>query len=211
MHRETQKNLPATDTNKEMNVAQFERIEAYLQNRLSEADRRSFEADIQTDTSLQVEVETQQKLRLGLRALAIEKQLLNAKKRTQTEQLSQTKTVFWGKIQWKTWGAAASIIVILGVSWWGWNYNTSQNEHQFMALAEQEMTDVQYKSLPFKSLQNLSKSAPTRSTRQKAEWYVALVYLKKGQISQAQTLLKRIASNPQHLYCQQAKKILKTI
>jgi hypothetical protein len=188
-----------------MNTAQFERIEAYLQNRLSEAERQAFEVEIRANSALQAEVEAQQKLRLGLRAMAIEKNLRNAKKRTQTKQI---KMAFWGKSQWQTWAAAASIIVVLGVSWWGWNYDTAQNENQFMALAEKEMIDVQYKSLPFESLQNLSKAAPTRNAREKAEWYVALVYLKKGKNNEAKVILKRIANEPKHLYHSQAKKTL---
>ncbi len=191
-----------------MNTAQFERIEAYLQNRLSETERRDFEAEIHENSTLSAEVEAQRKLRLGLRALGIEKQLLNAQKRTQTKQIGQIRNVFWGKMQWQTWAAAASIIVVLGVSWWVWNYNTAQNENQFMALAEKEMTDVQYKSLPFESLQNLSKAAPTRNAREKAEWYVALVYLKKGKNNEAKIILERIANEPQHLYCSQAKRML---
>ena len=71
------------------------------------------------------------------------------------------------------------------------------------------MTDVQYKSLPFESLQNLSKAAPTRNARQKAEWYVALVYLKKGKNAEAKIILKRLANDPNHLYHTQAKRMLK--
>lgn len=189
-----------------MNTAQFERIEAYLQNRLSEAERRDFEAEIQANSALRAEVEAQQKLRLGLRAIAIEKNLRNVQKRTQTK---QTKMVFWGKTQWQTWAAAASIVLVLGVSWWVWNYNSTQKENQFMALAEKEMTDVQYKSLPFESLQNLSKAAPTRNAREKAEWYMALVYLKKGKNKEAKIILERIVTKPKHQYSPQAKRILK--
>lgn len=191
-----------------MNTAQFERIEAYLQNRLSAAERMSFEAEIHANSGLKAEVEAQQKLRLGLRALAIEKQLLKAKKRTQTEQI---KTVFWGKSQWKNWAAAASIIVVFGVSWWVWNYDTTADTSQLMALADKEMTDVQYKSLPFESLQNLSKAAPTRSAREKAEWYVALVYLRKGDTISAKKNLHRISQNSLHPYRYKAKNLLEKI
>lgn len=189
-----------------MNTADFERIEAYLQNRLSEAERRGFEAEIHANNALREEVETQQKLRLGLQALAIEKHLLDAQKRTQTKQI---KTVFWGKIQWQTWAVAASIVLVLGVSWWVWKNNAESTSTELLALAEQEMTDVQYKSLPFESLQNLSKAAPTRNARQKAEWYVALVYLKKGKNAEAKIILKRLANDPNHLYHTQAKRMLK--
>jgi hypothetical protein len=188
-----------------MNTAQFERIEAYLQNRLSEVERRDFEAEIHANRALQAEVEAQQKLRLGLRAMAIEKNLRNAQKRTQTKQI---KMVFWGKPRWQTWAAATSIVLVLGVSWWVWNYNSTQKENQFMALAEKEMTDVQYKSLPFESLQNLSKAAPTRDAREKAEWYMALVYLRNEKHKEAKAILKRIANEPRHLYQRQAKGLL---
>ena len=39
-----------------MNTADFERIEAYLQNRLSEAERRGFEAEIHANSELRAEV-----------------------------------------------------------------------------------------------------------------------------------------------------------
>jgi len=191
-----------------MNTAQFERIEAYLQNRLSEAERRDFEAEIQANSALRAEVEAQQKLRLGLRAIAIEKNLRNVQKRTQTKQI---KMVFWGKTEWQTWAAAASIVLVLGVSWWVWNYNSTQKENQFMALAEKEMTDVQYKSLPFESLQNLSKAAPTRNAREKAEWYVALVYVRKGDTISAKKTLRRISQNRLHPYRYKAKDLLEKI
>jgi hypothetical protein len=194
-----------------MNTAQFERIEAYLQNRLSEVERRDFEAEIHENSTLRAEVEAQQKLRLGLRALGIEKQLLNAQKRTQTRQIGQIRNMFWGKMQWQTWVAAASIVLVLGVSWWVWNYNSTQNKNQFMALAEKEMTDIQYKSLPFESLQNLSKSAPTRNAREKAEWYVALVYVKKGDTISAKKILRRISQNRLHPYRYKAKDLLEKI
>ena len=77
-----------------------------------------------------------------------------------------------------------------------------------MALAEKEMTDVQYKSLPFESLQNLSKAAPTRDAREKAEWYMALVYLRNEKHKEAKAILKRIANEPRHLYQRQAKGLL---
>lgn len=191
-----------------MNTAQFERIEAYLQNRLSEAERMSFEAEIHANSGLKAEVEVQQKLRLGLRALAIEKHLLNAQKRTQTKQI---KMAFWGKSQWQTWAAAASIIVVFSVSWWVWNYNLTANTSQLMALADKEMTDLQYKSLPFESLQNLSKSAPTRNAREKAEWYVALVYVRKGDTISAKKTLRRISQNRLHPYRYKAKNLLEKI
>ncbi|HAK76323.1 MAG TPA: hypothetical protein DCM71_05305 [Runella sp.] len=194
-----------------MNSGQFERIEAYLQNQLSEAERRDFESELQYNSAFRLEVETQQKLYIGFQALAIEKRLNASKKRTQIQQRIKPKQPFSVFKQWPVWSAAASVVLIIGISWWMAKSFGSSRETEIVALVDREMTDVQYKSLPFESLQNISKTAPSRLTREKAEWYVALVYLKKGKTKEANKILARIAHNPKHHYHLRAKKIVQSM
>ncbi|MPR32309.1 hypothetical protein [Salmonirosea aquatica] len=189
-----------------MNQEQFDRIESYLQNTLSEAEKRSIEADLQSDDNLRAEMEIQQKLRLGLRALAIEKQLLNARERAN----KRSEISFARKINpFQIWSIAASIVLVLGLGWWIWQTNTTSESSHLATLAEQEMTDAQYKSIPLDSLQKLIKTADLRNAREKAEWYIALTYLKNGKKKQAKDLLTRISKTPRHTYSQKAKKLLK--
>lgn len=194
-----------------MNSDQFERIEAYLHNKLSEAERCEFESELQKNSIFRLEVEAQKNLYTGFQALAIEKKLNDSKKRIQAQQTTESKRQFFVPNQWSVWSAAASVIVILGISWWAVNSFDSSKDIELSALVDKEMTDIQYKSLPFESLQNISKTAPSRLTREKAEWYLALVYLKKGKTKEANKILARIAHTPKNHYHLQAKRMLQML
>lgn len=188
-----------------MNNEQFDRIEAYLHDGLSGSERMTFEGEMNTNEALRAEVEVQQKMRLGLRALAIEKQLFEARRRTQT---LPKATVVRKLNQVQNWGLAASVAVMLGAGWLVWQYNQTTSDSELRTLAEKEMTDVQYKSMPFDSLQSIAKN-DNSAKAQKAEWYVVLAYMHQGQKDKAKDLLTKIAKNPQHTYQQKAEKLLK--
>ena len=188
-----------------MNNERFDRIEAYLHDGLSDSERIDFEGEMNTNEALRAEVEIQQKVRLGLRALAIEKQLFEARRRTQP--LPRT-TVVRKLNQVRNLGLAASVAVMLGAGWLVWQYNQSSSDSELRTMAEKEMTDVQYKSMPFDSLQNIIKNADSAKA-QKAEWYVALAYMHQGQKDKAKDLLNKIAKNPQHTYQRKAEELLK--
>lgn len=188
-----------------MNNDQFDRIESYLQGTLSEYEKQAFEAELLTDATLKSDMELHQKLRLGLRALAIEKELDKARLRTQ---LSATNTIVRPLGSFQVWGIAASILVLLGIGWGLWQWKGNSENEQLAVLAEQEMVDTQYKSMPFDSLQKLTDTASSTRTREKAEWYVALAYLKQGKQKEARSLLTKIAETPQHTYQQKARKLL---
>lgn len=189
-----------------MSNDQFDRIESYLQGTLSEYEKQAFEAELLTDATLKSDMQLQQKLRLGLRALAIEKELDKTRIRSQQP---ATNSIVRPLSSFQIWGIAASILVVLGLGWgiWQWNGN-SENEH-LAVLAEQEMVDTQYKSMPFDSLQKLTATANPTLTREKAEWYVALAYVKQGKKKEARSLLTKIAESPQHTYHQKAANLLK--
>ncbi len=189
-----------------MNNEQFDRIESYLQGTLPESEKQIFEADLRTDATLRSDMEIQQKLRLGLRALAIEKQLKAARNRTQN---SATAPIVRKLTPFQVWGIAASMLVALGIGWGIWQFQMSSGSDQLAVLAERKMVDVQYKSMPFDSLQALTQTANSALARDKAEWYIALVYLKQGKKKEAQDLLTKIVNNPHHTYQQEAQKLLK--
>ncbi|WP_373511324.1 hypothetical protein [Persicitalea sp.] len=190
-----------------MNYEQFDRIEAYLQDGLSSPERISFETELKTNTELRSEVELQQKLRLGLRALAIEKQILDAQKRTQTQIVSKNTTI--RRLgSWQNWGLAASVTIMMGAGWLVWQYNQTSGNSSLRGLAEREMTDMRYKSMPLDSLQGITNNGNSAEARQKAEWYVALAYMHKGQKKEAKSLLTTISNKPEHSYQQRAKNLL---
>ncbi len=189
-----------------MNNEQFDRIESYLQGTLPESEKQTFEADLRTDSTLRSNMEIQQKLRLGLRALAIEKQLIAAQNRTKQ---TTSAPIVRKLLPFQAWGIAASLLVALGMGWGIWQFQLSSKNDQLAGLAEQEMVDSQYKSMPFDSLQALTNTANSALARDKAEWYIALVYLKQGKKKEAQDLLTKIVKNPQHTYQQEAQKLLK--
>ncbi len=188
-----------------MNNEQFDRIEAYLQDGLLEAERMAFEGEMNTNAVLKAEVEVQRKLRLGLRALAIEKQIDEARQRTQPS-VGTTSVRKLNSLQ--NWGMAASVAVMLGAGWLVWENNKTPDNAERRTMAEKEMTDVRYKSMPFDSLQDITKNAESAKAREKAEWYVALAYMHQGQKDKAKALLTQISENPQHTYQQKAEALL---
>lgn len=188
-----------------MKHERFDRIEAYLRGTLPEAGKRAFEAELLTDATLREEMEIQEKLRLGLRALAIENQLNEARNRTRKPATVPIARKLTGL---RAWAIAASILAALGIGWGIWQFNTTADSSRLMALAEVEMVDVRYKSMPFDSLQKLTKTASSPLARDKAEWYIALAYMKKGRKKEARDLLAKIAEKPQHTYHGKAKELL---
>lgn len=189
-----------------MSNDQFDRIESYLQGTLSEYEKQAFEAELLTDATLKSDMQLQQKLRLGLRALAIEKELDKTRIRSQQP---ATNSIVRPLSSFQIWGIAASILVVLGLGWGIWQWNGNPESEHLAVLAEQEMVDTQYKSMPFDSLQKLTATASSTLTREKAEWYVALAYVKQGKKKEARSLLTKIAESPQHTYHQKAANLLK--
>ena len=124
---------------------QFELIEAYLANQLSPADRASFETDIAGDAEFQAEVNRQRDLRLGLRALGIERVLARAKAQVEqmnssVEETSRTSSASVNQPvvrplnAWRYWAAAASVVLLLGVGYY--TYQQSGSRRAEIAYAD---------------------------------------------------------------------------
>jgi|GEM_PF-2455279 len=116
---------------------QFELIEAYLTNQLSPTDHASFETEIEGDAELRTEVNRQRDLRLGLRALGIERALARAKAKVEQMNNAAQDTPLAGSIPvsqtvvrplntWRYWAAVASVVVLLGVGYYAYQQSGSR-------------------------------------------------------------------------------------
>ncbi|GAB3769797.1 hypothetical protein GCM10028818_06530 [Spirosoma horti] len=123
---------------------QYELIDAYLTNELSAADRAAFEMDIQADNELRAEVDRQRDIRLGLRALGIERALEQAKAQYKAtsapvETASIHQPTVRPLVSWRYWAAAASVVVVLGVGYFTYQQTTSRQAD--LAYAETFSSD----------------------------------------------------------------------
>lgn len=104
---------------------QYELIEAYLAGDLSETDKALLESEMQADAALQAEVNRQRDIRLGLRALAIEKVLKKAQENYKTSLVTATPEpvstpVERPLVNWRYWVAAASVVAVLGIGYYAY-------------------------------------------------------------------------------------------
>ncbi|MFD2937112.1 hypothetical protein [Spirosoma flavum] len=135
---------------------QYEIIEAYLTNELSAADRGLFESDMLANAELREEVDRQRDIRLGLRALGIERALERAKTQykatvslAKPELVSDNQTIVRPLVSWRYWAAAASIVVVLGVGYY--TYQQTIDRQADIAYAETftpDPTDELVKDFP---------------------------------------------------------------
>ncbi|GAB4033431.1 tetratricopeptide repeat protein [Spirosoma jeollabukense] len=133
---------------------QYELIEAYLKNELSPTDRTSFEVDIRADEALQMEVDRQRDIRMGLQALGIQRALQRAK--TQYEASLPTATSATPKLtvvrsvsSWRYWAAAASVVVVLGIGYYAYQQTESrQTDLAYTETAISGTNDELIKSFP---------------------------------------------------------------
>lgn len=111
---------------------QYELIEAYLTNELSAIDKASFERDIQADTELRQEVDRQRNIRLGLRALGIERAIEQARQHykatTEAAPTEQARTIVRPLMSWRYWAAAASVVLVLGLGYYAYQQTTAQQD-----------------------------------------------------------------------------------
>lgn len=127
-----------------LTAEQYELIEAYLNGKLAPVDRADLEAERQADPELDREIRLQEELRAGFRAVGLENRLQAARQRHQarTPQTHQPEAkirplggqrsgrLAWGWNDLRTWAAAASVVAIVGVSWWLFR---SQSETETLA------------------------------------------------------------------------------
>ncbi len=133
---------------------QYEIIEAYLTNELSAADRASFEDDLRDDAELREEVDRQRDIRLGLRALGIERALERARTQYKATAVPDNvtpvnQTIVRPLVNWRYWAAAASVVVVLGVGYYTYQQTTDrQDDVAYAETFKPDPTDQLMKDFP---------------------------------------------------------------
>ncbi|MCY7350489.1 MAG: hypothetical protein LH606_07455 [Cytophagaceae bacterium] len=266
-----------------LTAEQYELIEAYLNGQLAPADRTEVEADRQNDAEFDQEIRLQQELRAGFRAIGLQNRLQAARQRHQARTapparpepkiipLSSKRSgrVGWEWTTYQPWVAAASVVLLIGLSVWGiWQPSESQFDETVYAQNYQpDPSDFVARDLPASLKPNdrvalergiqsysqgkyaeaidvLEKVAPPdnslfiasyylgisylttpnvdkavkylqtaqRSTqpdiRQKAQWYLALAYLKKDDRPRTKSSLRVVADDTRSPYRNRAGALL---
>ena len=195
----------------ELTIEQFEQIEQYLENQLSESDKLAFEASMAQDIELQKEIEIQRELRLGLRALAIEKQLKSVRQSIDNEQNVQVQSPFTSvekprKNMFSIFALAASIVLLVGVGLYFWQSQKNVSS-ELMAMANTELESSSLKSLP----EYTTSKGTDLQTEQNIEWKKAMTLLKENKKAEAKIALEKISQNAQHRHAAKAKNILEKL
>lgn len=202
----------------DLTIEQFERIEAYVNQQLTDAEKQTFDAELSQNEPLRSEVETQRHLRLGMRAIGIQRSLQQAQQRYRQNQTNGAADIgrvipFQGTVRnsfFRYWAAAASVVILLGAGWLVYQ-NQQRVPTEVVAMAELELNDATLKAFPKDSLTYLSKQSINPRIKQQAEWYIALSLLKKDRKADARKILNRIAKDPEHAYFAKAKAILEKL
>ncbi|MBD2699301.1 hypothetical protein IC229_01545 [Spirosoma sp. BT702] len=143
---------------------QYEIIEAYLTDELSATDRASFEDDMLDNPELRDEVERQRSIRLGFRALGIERALAQAKAHyNATLPVAETgqsvETIVRPLTTWRYWAVAASVLLLLGFGYYTYQQTSArQAELAYTETFAPDSGDQLMKDFPSGSV-----SADTRS------------------------------------------------
>lgn len=177
---------------------QYELIEAYLKNELSVSDRTSFETELRADADLLAEVNRQRDLRLGLRAIGIERALERARTQYRTTLTTPASapepartawqpTVVRSLSTWHYWAVAASVVLILGVGLYA--YQQTAGSRADIAYAD-TMPDELTKGFPSDSI-----SSDVRS-----RFMDALTSYKAGKYDQVIERLKTLPADRQTVF-----------
>lgn len=269
-----------------LTAEQYELIEAYLNGKLAPADRADLEADRRADPELDREIRLQEELRAGFRAVGLENRLQAARQRHQDRTdnpqkvepkvmplpAQRTVRVAWGWNDLRTWAAAASVVIIVGVSVWLLNQQRESRigETAYASNYQPDATDFVVRGLPaslkpadravltrgvqayhqgqygaaigslekvanadgslaiaqyylgisylttpdvdkaIRYLQIAQREAPP-DIRRKAQWYLALAYLKKADRPRTESSLRVVADDPQSPYRERAGRLLEQL
>ncbi|GAB3641214.1 hypothetical protein [Spirosoma arcticum] len=175
---------------------QYELIEAYLKNELSASDRTSFETDMATDADLRTEVDRQRDLRLGLRAIGIERTLDRARTQYRATlplpdstraNANWQPTLVRSLSTWRYWAVAASAVLVLGVGFYA--YQQTAGQRTDVAYAD-TMTDELTKGFP-------SDNLPPQV---RTQFLDALTNYKAGKYDQVIERLKTVPADKQTVY-----------
>ncbi|GAB2517759.1 hypothetical protein [Spirosoma aerophilum] len=176
---------------------QYEIIEAYLANELSATDRALFEKDIQADVELRAEVGRQRAIRLGLRALGIERALERAKAQYEASSVAvdaieeDKQPLVRPLFSWRYWVAAASLVMALGVGYYIYQQTgNSQADIAYVETLSPDPSNDLLKDFPSSSV------APSVRT----EFLNAITKYKAGKYDQVIKQLTTLTANEQTIY-----------
>lgn len=177
---------------------QYELIEAYLKNELSVSDRAVFETDLRADADLRAEIDRQRDLRLGLRAIGIERTLERARTQYRATlttpaptpkpvQTAWQPTVVRSLSAWHYWVMAASVVLILGVGLY--TYQQTAGSRSDIAYAD-TLPDELTKGFPSDNI----------SSDVRAQFMDALANYKAGKYDRVIKRLKTLPADRQTVY-----------
>lgn len=171
---------------------QYELIEAYLKNELSASDRTSFEADMTTDADFRTEVDRQRDLRLGLRAIGIERTLERARAQysltvAEPARTNPQPTIVRSLSTWRYWAVAASAVLVLGIGFYAYQQTVGQR------------TDVAYADT---MTEELTKGFPSDNLppQVRTQFLDALTNYKAGKYDQVIERLKTLPADKRTVY-----------
>jgi tetratricopeptide (TPR) repeat protein len=127
----------------EMTQELFEKIEAYIFNRLSPPERELFEEEVKENPDLKIELEKHKDIFFGMEANYLRKRsadILNEVKKelAEEEQTNNVVDMTPQRSRWMFYAAAAVIILLLGIGYiFVWNYNSiAQSQDSAKLFAE---------------------------------------------------------------------------
>lgn len=204
----------------------IDRIEAYLTGSLSAAERAAFESDLKTDTALKGLFDQHAKAHAVINH-AYNRQLKQRLIEIEGETGTPTARV---RPMFRRVAVAASIVLLAGVGAWLWSGSAYSNDAMAEQLFFRDSYDVmrssdQTKTLSIDSLLNVAQRAfeagdygtaqtiyeplLTQDTEylDQIEWNLAMCLLMQDDRPAADKLLDKIASQPDHGFHSNAKKL----
>lgn len=214
---------------------QYELIEAYLGNELSATDRASVEADMAADAEFRAEVDYQRSVRTGLQMLGIEQAVNRAKAQYVAGQAANASPTLVRPLgqpdrsRWQYWAAAASVVLLLGVGYGAYQYNSRQSYTSSLLSAQSDdllkefpreglsasardqlVTALEaYRAGEYdKVIENVKALPENRQTVYYKDYLLGLSYLANREPVQAIPLLQSALATPSPVLRQKAEWIL---
>ncbi|WP_019986961.1 hypothetical protein [Rudanella lutea] len=227
------------------------RINAYLDHKLPQAERESFARQMAADSELAEEVKRQDVIReavLRNEYASLIKGIrheLNAQE--QAEEARRTETPVRPlnpvrSVRWSYWAAAASLVLLAGVAWFFLNQGpdterlyvdnfTAQpkqppvsSDPELMGAGqpptgESDSTQVMralgvFNTANLSAVEPVLKQVATQSNShwsRVAQWYLAMLYLKQGDVERARQQVQTIAAEANHPYQVEAARLKKEL
>ena len=193
-----------------LSIEQFERIESYLKGQMSEQERFIFEEQERQSEELRNEVQVHKNLHFGLENNAVMQNIIAAQNRHNTNDVNESnssdepvKPIF--RFNFTQLALAASFVLLIGFGVYRNQYYISSDAMTFAT------NEIALKSSPFQLPSNISKSDKDILTKQRAEWFFALAFVKQKEKKKAKVILQRITQTENHPFKEQAKKLLEKL